>query len=85
MSAALMDGAVLSPQLTATTIRFPAVVLAPKAWEMEELDESFVDPAVWIKLIATPAAVTVRVVDPETEPEVALIVVEPVPTLLANP
>ena len=34
---------------------------------------------------AKAAALTVRVVEPETEPEVAVIVVEPLPTLLARP
>jgi hypothetical protein len=41
-----MDGAGLSPQLTATTMRFPAVLVAAKAREMEVLAESFVAPDV---------------------------------------
>src|SRR2546426_2828041 len=53
-----MAGAGLSPQLTATTMRFPAVLLAAKACAMEALAESFVKPAVCTKLIAAPAVVT---------------------------
>src|SRR5947199_10855308 len=41
----------------------------------------------WAKVVGAPPppAVTVRTVEPETDPEVALIVVEPVPTAVARP
>jgi hypothetical protein len=49
-------GAALSPQLTATTIAFPAVLPALNAAAMEVLAASFVTPAVCTKLMAACAS-----------------------------
>jgi hypothetical protein len=52
-----MDDAVRSPQLTATTMRFPDVLLAAKGTAIVELAVSFVAPTDWTSAMA-PVAVS---------------------------
>src|SRR5262249_38945128 len=86
VSVALIDGAVRSPQLTATTMRLPAVLLAVNAAAIVEAATSLVAPAVCTKAIVPAGGfVTVSGVDPETEPRTAPMVAVPAPTLAASP
>src|SRR5262245_749762 len=79
-----MDGAVRSPQLAATTMRLPAVLAAVNVAAIVVAAALFVAPAAWTNTTGT-AAVTVKVVDPEMEPDAAVIVVEPAPVGVASP
>lgn len=81
----MMDAAVRSPQLTATMMRLPAVLLAAKARAIDVAAVSLVAVPACTKVIGTMAGVTVRGIDPETEPDTALIVVVPGDAPVASP
>src|SRR5262245_53724151 len=83
-----MFGAGLSPQVTATTMRLPVRLLAGNAWLIVPADVLSLEPADCTNVIAAPPpppGVTEMLVEPVIVPDVAVIVVEPVPTAVASP